>query len=251
MIDNCGERMPLAPELIAGLKKIGVPTTTTIMEKLGFRNAYMSGIPRVAVPSNGERMVGLARTLRFTPLREDLVEAQYAKVSESPHRSIMESIEPGEVLVVDCAGFLGAGIAGELFTRRICFRGGVGLVVDGAIRDLSAIQAIGLPVYAKGVHGAGIPRALMSVGKDEPICCGGLTVIPGDIILGDAEGVVAIPRGVVEKVVKLALEHDQMERFARAKLNNGASLHEVYPPTGDGQIEFEKWLAEQPMEGPS
>jgi regulator of RNase E activity RraA len=248
MQSDSRERAPLDAKLVKVLKRISTPTATTALIHFGFKNAYMEGIPQLAESAERERMVGLARTLRFLPLREDLVEAQYANVTGSPHRNALESIRPGEVLVVDTGGNLTAGIAGDMFARRIFRLGGAGLVVDGAIRDLTSIRTVGLAVYARGVHGAPIPRSLMSVGVDEVIRCGGIAVVPGDVILGDADGVVAIPRQIAEDFARYCLEHDNMEVFTRWKLHRGASLHDVYPPVGESLVEYERWKKENPVD---
>ena len=188
-------------------------------------------------------MVGRARTLRFIPLREDLLSAQYELSTSRPHRDALEEIEPGEVLVVDAGGCLEAAVVGDMFTRRVHARGGSGIVIDGVLRDLTAIRTVGLPVFAKGMHGAGIPRMLMSVGRDQPIRCGDIPVIPGDVIVGDTDGVIAIPPHIAEEVAKICREHRVEEEWARTKLAEGASLHDVYPPSVAFREEFEAWLS--------
>ena len=103
------------------------------------------------------------------------------------------------------------GVFGDIFTRRLRYLGGQAIVVDGCIRDLIRIKAVNFPVFSKGVHGSAIPRSLMSVGFNEPIRCGGVGVVPGDIILADRDGVVAIPPQCVEHIIKVSREHDELE----------------------------------------
>ena len=222
------------------LTKVGTPTLAGHLLDLGFRNTYMIGVEPLAVPP-GQRMVGRARTLRFVPYREDLVEAQYRSLTGSPHREALEAIGPGEVLVVDAGGSLEAAVLGDMFTRRVMERGGTGVVIDGVVRDLSAIRGVGLPVFARGVHGAGIPRALMSVGRDEPVRCGGVPVMPGDVVVGDEDGVVVVPPHLAAEVAEAAFEHQEEEVWIRERLEAGESLHDVYPPNAEKRKELEAW----------
>lgn len=229
-------------DTLKSLGEIGVPTLCGGMtHEQGYRNNYMMDIKPLAI-RKGQVMVGRARTLRFIVLREDLVKAQYEQSTSRPHRDALETIQPGEVLVIDTGGCLEAAVLGDMFTRRVKARGGLGIVIDGVIRDLSAIREVGHPVFARGTHGAGIPRALMSVGLDEPIQCGGVPVIPGDIVVGDEDGVVVIPPSIAEDVAEEGSRHTLQEEWARPKLEAGASLHEVYPPTGKWLDEFNDWV---------
>jgi regulator of RNase E activity RraA len=230
----------LSADLLQALKQVCVPTATHHLVRRGFHNTFTIGItPHALQP--GQTMVGRARTLRFLPKREDLVEAQYGTVTGRPHRMAIESIEPGQVLVVDAGGSLEAGVAGDMYTRRVQARGGTGMVIDGAVRDIGAIRQVGLPVFCRGVHGAGISRALMSVDVDRPVRIGGVPVLPGDVLLGDVNGVVVIPPQEVEALVEYGLEHDAQERFARAKLAEGYPLHRVYPLDEEMRKAYEAW----------
>jgi regulator of RNase E activity RraA len=225
---------------LAALEQVCVPTATHHLVRRGFRNTFAIGVtPHALQP--GQVMVGRARTLRFLPLREDLVQAQYGTVTGRPHRMAIESIAPGQVLVVDAGGSLGAGVAGDMYTRRVQARGGTGIVIDGAVRDIGAIREVGLPVFCRGVHGAGISRALMSVDLDQPIQIGGVPVLPGDVLLGDINGVVVIPPQEVEQLVEYGLEHDAQERFTREKLAEGYSTHRVYPLDEEMRKAYEEW----------
>lgn len=230
----------LSPHLLEALKRVCVPTATHHLVRRGFHNTFAIGVVPHALQA-GQVMVGRAHTLRFLPLREDLLEAQYDTVTERPHRAAIESIEPGQVLVVDTGGSLEAGVAGDMYTRRVQARGGTGIVIDGAVRDIGAIRQVGLPVFCRGVHGAGISRALMSVDVDQPIQIGGVPVLPGDVLLGDENGVVVIPPQEVEALVEYGLEHDDQERFTRAKLAEGYPLHRVYPLDKEMLEAYKAW----------
>ena len=231
------------------LKAVGTSTLTGQLLEVGYRNTYMIGVEPLALgPSH--RMVGRARTIRFIPHREDLVEAQYGSLASSPHCEALEGIRPGEVLVIDAGGSREAAVLGDMFTRRVMERGGTGVVIDCVVRDLSAIRRVGLPVFGAGVHGAGIPRALMSVGRDEPISCGDVPVIPGDVVVGDADGVVVVPPHLAAEVAEASFEHQEEEIWVRERLEAGESLHDVYPPSDERRKELEAWMRERRLSRP-
>ena len=114
------------------LKAVGTSTLTGQLLEAGYRNTYMVGVEPLALGLS-HRMVGRARTLRFIPYREDLVEAQYGSLTSSPHREALEGIRPGEVLVIDAGGSREAAVLGDMFTRRVMERGGTGVVIDGVV----------------------------------------------------------------------------------------------------------------------
>ncbi|SDX33964.1 hypothetical protein [Paenibacillus sp. CF384] len=235
----------ISDELLEELKLVSVSTASHTLVEMGYRNAYMQGIMPLSFPEGQESAVGRAVTLRFVPLREDLVKQQYDTLPESPHRVALESITPNDVLVIDTGSHMETGVVGDIFTRRLRYLGGQAIIVDGCIRDLQRVKAVNFPVLARGVHGGAIPRSLMSVGFNEPIRCGGVSVVPGDIILVDRDGAVAIPPQCVEDIVKIARAHDELEeRWIKMKLDEGASLHTHYPPNAEAKIEFENWKKE-------
>lgn len=233
------------PRLLEGLKRVSTPTATAHLMGRGFNHTYLIGIPPQAL-LDGQVMVGRARTLRFLPLREDLVKAQYADVADRPHRDAIESIEPGEILVIDACGTFEAGVVGDMFTRRVEERGGTGIVIDGCVRDLSTIRTVGLPLFCRGVHGAGISRALMSADYQAPIRVANAAVLPGDVLLGDRDGVVVIPPAELEGLVAHGIEHEVQERFTRLKLAEGYPLQRAYPPDAGLRPEYLKWRRTQP-----
>jgi regulator of RNase E activity RraA len=230
----------ISEDLLNELRKVHTPTATQYLIAHGYANTYPIGIQPMAL-QEGQVMAGRARTLRFIAKREDLVKAQYGSVTGRPHRDAIEQIEKDEILVIDAHGNPGAGVVGDMFTRRVQHRGGTGIVADGVVRDLSSIKAVGLPLYCRGVHGAGINRELMSVGINEPVQIGGVPVLPGDVLLGDADGLVVIPPTEVEALVEDCVAHDHREEFTKIKLAEGYPLHRAYPPDEELMKEYEEW----------
>jgi len=213
----------IAPSLLEGLRLVSTPTATAYLMSQGCNHAYAIGIP-AQVLNQGQTMVGRARTLRFLPKREDLLKDQYSNVGDRPHRDAIESIQPGEVLVIDACGSFEAGVVG----------------------DMSANATIGLPLFCKGMHGSGINRALMSADFQQPISIGNTAVLPGDVLLGDADGVVVVPPHLVEGLVAYGIEHEVQERFTRLKLEEGHALHEAYPPNAELRPLYLEWRKSQP-----
>ena len=235
----------ITKELLEGLQLVGTPTATHYLMTQGYNHAYAIGIPAQVIGKN-QTMVGRARTLRFIPKREDLLKQQYQNVGDRPHRNAIEGILPGEILVIDACGSFEAGIVGDMYTRRIQELGGCGIVIYGCVRDMSTISTIGLPLFCMGSHGAGISRALMSVDYQQPIRIGNTPVLPGDILLGDKDGVVVVPPHEVEGLVTFGIEHEVQERFTRIKLKEGHSLQAAYPPKGDLRTLYLEWRKTQP-----
>jgi len=240
VMDNASN--DVSKELMDQLLKISVCTVTATLQELGFRNTYMLNLRGLAFPESKIRTVGRAVTLRFIPLREDLVKEQYDQLAHSPHRTALESVREGDMLVIDTGGCIETGVVGDIFTRRIKVLGGQAIIVDGCVRDLERIAKLDVPLFARGVHGGAIPRALMSVDYNRPIQCGGVAVIPGDVILADRDGVVVIPPRTVAEIVRIAGDHDDLEEmWIRMKLDEGASLHTHYPPDEEARKEYEIW----------
>ena len=242
------QEVTVSPDLLEKLRRVGTCSATHTLVNLGIHTTFMIGVRPLALKP-GQTMVGRATTVRFLPLREDLAKTRYADRLEHPHFRALDAIEPGEVMVVDAGGSLEAGVGGDMYGTRIAYRGAAGWVVDGVLRDVGGIREIGLPVFTKGVHGAGIPRALMSVGWNEPIQCGGVTVVPGDILLGDENGVVVIPPHLVEEVVRVGLEHEEHEQFTKLRLQQGGSLAKYYPMDAEALAEYAEWRKTHPVKG--
>lgn len=227
-------------EQLEKLSTLDVCTVCHVLVDLGYANTFLRGIPPLCFPESRESFVGFARTLRFVPLREDLVKAQYADNLRSPHRTALEGIREGDVLVIDTGGCLESAVVGDIFTRRVKVLGGRAIVIDGVIRDLGLVQAADFPVFAKGVHGAGINRYQMSAGVDEIVVLGGVTILPGDVIYGNRDGVIAVPPHMVQPVIEHMEGKLELESWIREKIHAGGDLHRYYqhPPTQEVLEEF-------------
>lgn len=227
---------PLARETIDRLRHVSTATLTTQLSKVGFRNTYLAGL-RPLCPA--VRMVGVATTVRFVPAREDLATHERLGDPAYPQRHAIEHIAPGHVLVMDCRGVTSAAAAGEILIARLQARNAAGLVADGGIRDYPAVQALGFPVYALGPAAPAHIARHVAIDENLPVACAEVLVMPGDVLVGDGEGVVCIPRHVVDTVAASALEQDRLEAFLLEKVRRGAPLPGTYPPDAATLAEYE------------
>ena len=225
-------RPPLAPETLERLAQVSTPTLTTQLFKLGLRNVFLHGVRPVCA---GSRMVGEAVTVRFAPAREDLATFEVLGNPAYPQRHAIEHIDTGQALVMDCRGVPTAACAGDILVSRLRARGAAGLVLDGGIRDFSSVQAFGFPVYALGPSAPAHVVRHLAVDANVPIGCAEVLILPGDVMVGDGEGVVCVPRAVADTVAERALEQERLEAFILEKIRAGAPLPGTYPP-GDATL---------------
>ena len=221
------------------LREASTATIATQLFKLGLRNRFLTGLS----PLNAAhcRFVGEATTLRYIPMREDLDHPEVYGDPEHPQRKVIETARPGSVLVIDCRGDLRAGSVGAILAARLRARGAVGLVTDGAVRDAGEMAAGALPVFAAARSAAISLSVHHAADFDVPIACAGVAVFPGDILVGDEDGVVVIPRHLAEPIAAPAAGQEALERFLLAKVEAGASLPGTYPPNEATLTEYEEW----------
>ena len=234
------DQMNLKPETLDRLRHVSVATLCTQLFKRGLRNVFIQGIARLTEPDAGN-LVGPAFTMRNIPSREDLDHIGVFENPEHPQRKAIESVPPGHVLVIDCRGETRVASGGQILTTRLKVRGAAGLVSDGPVRDSGAIAAMDFPVYCAG---GSAPLNLIhhhAIDLNVPIGCGGVAVYPGDVIVGDDEGVVVIPRHLADEVATDAAEQEIMEAFVLERIEAGAALPGTYPPNAETRAAYAAW----------
>jgi regulator of RNase E activity RraA len=210
------------------------------MFRRGFRNVFMQGVAPIGKAEN-LNMVGPAFTLRNIPAREDIDVLDIFQDPENAQRKAIESVPPGHVLVQDCRGDKRAASCGSILTTRLKVRGAAGMVSDGPVRDSGVIANCGLPVFCAGSSAPTNLIAHHSVDMNLPVGCGGVAVFPGDIIVGDIDGVVVIPQHLAEEVAVDAIEQEHMEEFIFQRIQSGSPLHGTYPPNDATREAFLAW----------
>ena len=221
---------------------LAVPSTATlctVLAKHGLWNTFITGA-RPLAPNTS--MVGQAFTLRYIPAREDMDHNLVFDNQTDPQRLAIEQVGPRDVLVIDARGDERAGTMGNILATRMVARGAVGIVTDGCLRDSPAIAKMNLAAYARSPHGATNKTIHHPVDLQLPIGCGGVAVYPGDILVGDDEGVVVVPRSLAPQVAEEASAQEQREEFILDKIAGGASLVGTYPPDEATSAEYERKL---------
>ncbi len=216
-------------------------STATIQTQLfmrGFHNRFLNGV-LLRTPTHSN-FVGEAFTLRFIPAREDLDQVEAFKDPKHPQRLAFETVGPGEVLIVDSRGDSRAASAGEILMTRLAKRGGAAFVTDGAIRDSHEMDKIGIPVFSSGISANTNLIHHHAVDFQVPIGCAGVAIFPGDVLVGDAEGVIVIPKEIAEVVAVAAAEQHSLEEFILSKIRDGASLPGTYPPSPEVTAEYKR-----------
>ena len=227
------------------LEKLRHVSTATITAQLIKQGGMRTRAPVGVRPLNPARakFVGPAYTLRYAPMREDL-DARAATVHpDNPTRKAIEGAPPGSVLVIDMGGEIGAGALGDILVARLIHRGIAGVVADGAMRDIGPLSEMSLPIHCRAGTAPPSSAALLAVGHDEPIGCGGTLVYPGDIVCADEDGAVIIPRHLADRVATDGLDQEQIEVFIKARILAGEPVDGFYPATDRTKSEYKTWIA--------
>jgi len=230
---------PLDPQVFADLARASTATLTTQLFQRGFRNVFLNGLR--PLNSDHARFVGQARTLRSIPAREDLDVVSAFGDPNHPQRKIFELLESGDVLVMDCRGDLRAANSGGILTTRAMMRGAAAIVSDGSIRDSPEIARMPFPVFTAGASATISLTVHHAVDFDVPVACAGVPVFPGDILVGDEEGVVVIPRHLAAEIAAPAAEQEAFEAFILEKIQSGAPLPGTYPANDATKAEYAEW----------
>ena len=226
----------ISEEIIQLLLIPSTATLTSVLRGHGVTNTFMHG---VAPLEKGMKMAGPAYTLRYIPAREDL-DAPMDNLKDIQRIGI-EQIGAGEVLVIDARGDTRAGTMGSILATRIFKRGAVGVVTDGAYRDSPGIAEIGMGAYAAAMNAHTNKTIHYPSEIQVPIACGEVAVFPGDIVVGDDEGVVVVPVRLAEEVATAAAAMEEKERFIMEKIHAGASIVGMYPMDEKAEAEFDDW----------
>lgn len=232
--------MSLSAEATATLSRVSTATITTVLLKKGLRNVWMRGAKPLR-PGQA-RLVGLAFTLRFVPAREDLATPE-SWASPISTRAAIEAMPEGCMAVVDAMSVRDAGIFGDILCARMMKRGVAALITDGVVRDLEGVLGTNMPVWCDGYAAPPSVAGLTFVGWGEPIGCGGVAVFPEDIIVADQDGVVLIPKAMLDHVLAEGPEQERMEGWIVEEVNNGAILPGLYPMNAETKARYAAFKA--------
>ncbi len=236
--------------LCDALAAIGQATASRELSLMGIRDAHIRGPQALKL---GKSVAGPALTLQCMPKREDLYgDEEYGNPELQLHRHVLYPAQAGDMVVVDARGDMGSGIFGEMMLTFFKGRGGAGVVVDGCIRDSAKARELDLGIWVKGVTpNFHAQTGIIPFAVNVPVACGGVLVMPGDIVVADDDGVVLVPVALAPELIKRASEHVEWEEFARIRLSEGGDLRKYYPLTPDAEAEYKTWLARQDAAHPT
>jgi len=233
---NAPRPVTLSKDAEAALMRVSAATLTVQLTKRGISGTFLTGLR----PSRPDlRMVGYAHTLRYAATREDVAETQ--RGSEDQQKLAVESVSPGDVLIMEARGESGAGTIGDILAARVLARGGRGIVTDGAVRDTPGVADLEIPTYFKAPNAASLWQKHIPLDVDVPITCAGALVMPGDVVVGDAEGAVVLPAALAEEIAHDAIEQELREEWALERVAEGESIRGVYPMTDERRADYERW----------
>lgn len=229
----------LSQELRAKLNEAPTAGLSAQLRSRGLNNVVIEG---VAPLKPGSRIVGTAKTLRFVPNREDLFTSHGG--GYNAQKRAFDSIASGEVIVIEARGEAGSGTLGDVLALRAKALGAAGVITDGGVRDSAEVAEI-LPVFATSRNPAVLGRKHVPWESDVAVACGNATVLPGDVIVGDDDGVIVIPRDLVEDVVDAALAKETEDGWVAEQVAAGNPIENLFPPKGEWKEKFEAWKATQ------
>lgn len=232
------------PDVLALLGHVSTAAITGMLyKKHGMRTRATDGLR----PLRGDccRFSGPAYTMRYVPQREDLSGATDLASPTSLLLRATEEIRRGSVLVVDMQGNGKVGLLGDVLVTRLIDAGVAGVVTDGGMRDVRETRDMGLPLICKGPAAPPGPAGMMPAGLQEVISCGGVTVFPGDYVVGDEDGVAVIPAHLVREVVDHCIEKERMDSWIRDLVAGGGGIRGRYPPDEKTLAAYKAWRATQ------
>jgi len=231
-------------DLVDGLKEIHSATAAGALAHLGIRDPHMAGL---TAWTPGRRVMGPALTLQFMPKREDLVSSgEYSGPERQLHRHVLYHTQPGDVVVVDARGDMASGIFGEMMLTYFMGKGGIGVLIDGCIRDYPHAKNLDLGFWLRGVTpNYHVQTNIFPFAVNVPIACGGVMVMPGDIIVADDDGAVVVPPKLAPELIERASTKHEWEDFTRMRLAQGGELSKYYPLSDEARVEYKAWRKAQ------
>nr|WP_245958661.1 fumarylacetoacetate hydrolase family protein [Microbacterium bovistercoris] len=225
----------ISAELRAKLELAPTAGLSSQLRKRGLHSCFIDG---VTANLPGAKIVGTAKTLRFVPAREDLFTSHGG--GYNAQKRCFDALRPGEVVVIEARGEAGTGTLGDILALRAKTLGAAGVVTDGGVRDFDAVAEIGLPVFSQGAHPSVLGRRHVPWDVDVTIACGGATVQPGDIIVGDGDGVIVIPADLAEEVADEALAQEDEDAWIAEQVAAGHPVDGLFPMNAEWRAKYDQ-----------
>ncbi|MHA7288631.1 fumarylacetoacetate hydrolase family protein [Arthrobacter sp. MDT3-24] len=228
----------LTPALKAKLESVCTATLSSQLRKRGLNNVSIDGLTSTRPE---KRIVGLARTLRYVPNREDLFKTHGGGFNAQ--KQAIDSVNEGEILVMEARGEKGTGTIGDILALRAQVRGAAAIITDGGVRDFAAVAAMDMPTYYANPHPAVLGRRHIPWDTDITIACGGTTVQPGDIIVADSDGILVIPPALAAELADDSIIQEREETFIAEMVAQGHSVDGLYPLNAAWRMKYVGWEA--------
>ncbi|GAA2857267.1 fumarylacetoacetate hydrolase family protein [Microbacterium arabinogalactanolyticum] len=225
----------LSPDLRAKLAAAPTAGLSSQLRKRGLHSCFIDG---VSANIAGSKIVGTAKTLRFIPAREDLFRSHGG--GYNAQKRAFDAVGEGEIIVIEARGDAGTGTLGDILALRAKTRGAAGVVTDGGVRDFDAVTEIGLPVFSKGAHPSVLGRRHVPWEFDVTIACGGAAVQPGDVIVGDGDGVIVIPFELAEEVADAALAQEDEDAWIADQVAAGHPVDGLFPMNAEWRARYDE-----------
>lgn len=230
------EFMTVDQKVIDDLRGVSTATLHTALFKRGLRNTYIQGVS--SINREKVKMVGQAFTLRYIPAREDVDTVEAFKNPEHPQRLAVETVPAGMVLVSDCRQDASAASAGSILLTRLERRECAGFVSDAGIRDFADASEMSLPIFCAKPSAPTNLTKHHAVDIQVPIGCGGVMVNPGDVLVGDSDGIIVIPVEIAQEISQEAIAMERFEDFVLEKVRAGSKVIGLYPPNAEALEEY-------------
>ncbi|MFC3340612.1 ribonuclease activity regulator RraA [Paracandidimonas soli] len=239
-------QIKLPDGLLQRMSRMSTGSLSIQLFKRGIRNCFLASLK----PLNpaAARFAGTAFTMRLIPAREDI--DNYENLVPYPSErnlqwKAVDAIGKDEVLVVDSRNDCNAASGGGILLTHMMTKGVAGIVTDGALRDGVEIAAMPFPAYARGINATTRLAGHHVADLQSPIACAGVPVYPGDVLVGDGDGVVVVPRYLAQEVADAAEQQDAMEQWLQQRIADGAPLYGTYPPNEETRAQYEAWRQSQ------
>ena len=229
----------LTDEVKAKLLSVATATISGALRKRGLNNVSVDGLQAT---KGMRKVIGTARTLRYVPNREDLFKSHGG--GYNAQKRVIDSVGPGEILVMEARGEKGSGTLGDILAMRTQIRGAEAIITDGGVRDLDAVAALDIPTFHNGAHPAVLGRKHVPWDTDVTIGCGGATIQPGDIVIADADGILVIPPHLAAEIADEVVESERQDTFVFKNVSNGAEIKGLFPMNADWKSKYNQWVAD-------
>lgn len=225
------------------LTRASTATLHTLMYKRGLRNTYIQNVGRMN--NSSVKMVGQAYTLRYIPAREDIDKVAVFRDPEHPQRLAVETVPAGRVLISDCRQDASAASAGSILLTRLQFRECAGFVADAGIRDSDHAREMTMPVFCTKPSAPTNLTKHHALAIQQPIGCGGVPVYPGDVLVGDGDGVIVVPLEIADEIAEEASSMESFEDYVIKRVSEGAAVIGLYPPNEQTREEYSAYVKQQ------